>query len=308
MPTKGPGMLVHGAGVRANIFRAPVRTTLVDYLVDRGYDVWLENWRASIDLKPNWWTLDQAAVYDHPQAVRTVVRETGCPKIKVVIHCQGSTSFTMSALAGLLRNDHHCQQCRFPAHDCPASVQAEDLLRTPAHRPRLSPYLNPQWGLHAPTLAAKVIALLVAAVHHQCHNPVCKQVSFTYGSGFPALWSHANLNPATHEWLKGESPRFRSPSSGRWLAASGGAIWSASSISSLLSDSFQAPAYSGPSATQAKFAAAPSPASSVPDWNAFSKTGTNAVNPLLIPGGAAVGVLSILNSPFNGPTGNPLLS
>lgn len=82
----------------------------------------------------------------------------------------------------------------------------------------------------------------------------------------------------------------------------------ASPISSLLSDSFQAPAYSGPSATQAKFAAAPSPASSVPDWNAFSKTGTNAVNPLLIPGGAAVGVLSILNSPFNGPTGNPLLS
>jgi len=59
--TRGPVLLVHGAGVRANIFRAPVKTTLVDTLVERGYDVWLENWRASIDLPPNRWTLDQAA-------------------------------------------------------------------------------------------------------------------------------------------------------------------------------------------------------------------------------------------------------
>jgi hypothetical protein len=68
----------------------------------------------------------------------------------------------------------------------------------------VTPWLNPQWGIHAPTLAAKIISLLVAAVHHECDNPVCKQVSFTYGSGFPALWRHENLNEATHEWLKQE--------------------------------------------------------------------------------------------------------
>ena len=65
-PTKGPVVLVHGAGVRANIFRAPVAPTLVDALVADGYDVWLENWRASIDVEPSEWTLDQAAVHDHP--------------------------------------------------------------------------------------------------------------------------------------------------------------------------------------------------------------------------------------------------
>ena len=91
--TKGPVMLVHGAGVRANIFRAPVKTTVVDYLLDQGYDVWLENWRASIDLTPNKWTLDQAALYDHPQAVKTIAKETGSNEIKAIIHCQGSTSF-----------------------------------------------------------------------------------------------------------------------------------------------------------------------------------------------------------------------
>jgi len=76
-PPKGPVLLVHGAGVRANIFRAPVETTLVQYLVDHGYDVWLENWRASIDLPPNYWNLDQVALYDHPEAVKTIVKGTG---------------------------------------------------------------------------------------------------------------------------------------------------------------------------------------------------------------------------------------
>ena len=36
-PTKGPVILVHGAGVRANIFRAPVQKTFVEYLVEHGY-------------------------------------------------------------------------------------------------------------------------------------------------------------------------------------------------------------------------------------------------------------------------------
>jgi len=96
-PTRGPVVLVHGAGVRANIFRAPVRQTLVDALVEHGYDVWLTNWRASIDFAPNRWTLDQAARYDHPAAVAKVVEDTGADAVKAVIHCQGSTSFTMSA-------------------------------------------------------------------------------------------------------------------------------------------------------------------------------------------------------------------
>jgi pimeloyl-ACP methyl ester carboxylesterase len=69
-PSGGPVLLVHGAGVRAEIFRAPVERTLVDTLLDAGYDVWLENWRASIDLEPTSWTLDDAAVYDHPRPCR----------------------------------------------------------------------------------------------------------------------------------------------------------------------------------------------------------------------------------------------
>lgn len=67
-----------------------------------GAYVWLENWRASINFDKNPWTLDQAAAYDHPAAVETVVEATGSEQVKAVIHCQGSTSFTMSAVAGLI--------------------------------------------------------------------------------------------------------------------------------------------------------------------------------------------------------------
>ena len=40
-PRKRSVLLVHGVGVRANIFRAPFQTAIVDYLIDNGYDVWL---------------------------------------------------------------------------------------------------------------------------------------------------------------------------------------------------------------------------------------------------------------------------
>jgi hypothetical protein len=203
-PVKGPVLVVHGAGVRANIFRAPVATTVVDALVAAGYDVWLENWRASIDLAPNLWTLDQAAVFDHPRAVATIVRETGWDRIKALIHCQGSTSFMMSAVAGLVPQVTLIVSNAVSLHPVvPSWSNFKLTFAVPAASP-FTAYLNPQWGLHAPTPAAKVIQLVVALSHHECHNPVCKQVSFTYGSGFPALWSHANLDAATHEWLKQE--------------------------------------------------------------------------------------------------------
>lgn len=203
-PSKGPVLLVHGAGVRANLFRAPVETTLVDYLINRGYDVWLENWRASIDLRPNRWTLDQAAIFDHPYAVRKVVAETGCDRIKAVIHCQGSTSFTMSAVAGLIPEVEVVVSNAVSLHPVvPKITQLKISAAVPILK-RFTPYLNPQWCVHAPTTVAKLIAAVILLTHHECRNPVCKGVSFTYGTGFPALWSHANLTDATHEWIKQE--------------------------------------------------------------------------------------------------------
>jgi hypothetical protein len=203
-PTQGPVILVHGAGVRANIFRAPVKTGIVDLLIAAGYDVWLENWRACIDLPPNLWTLDQAAVHDHPYAVRTVVRETGADRLQALIHCQGSTSFMMSAVAGLVPQVRTIVSNAVSLHPVvPWWSNVKLKLAVPVLA-RITSWLNCQWGLEAPTPLARFIQLWVDLTHHECHNPVCKQVSFTYGAGFPALWRHQNLDEGTHEWLKHE--------------------------------------------------------------------------------------------------------
>ncbi len=202
--TRGPVLLVHGAGVRANLFRPPTDTTIVGALLDHGYDVWLENWRASIDFPPNPWTLDKAALYDHPKAVETVVRETGADHIKAIIHCQGSTSFMMSAVAGLVPQVTTIVSNAVALHPrIPAVTRTKFQLSLPVLS-RLLDYLNPQWGNQAPTAIAKLITAWVKATHHECDNTVCRLVSFTYGVGFPTLWSHANLNPATHAWINQE--------------------------------------------------------------------------------------------------------
>lgn len=203
-PTRGPVILVHGAGVRAEIFRAPVRRTIVDALVEAGYDVWLENWRASIDLPPNPWTLDQAALYDHPAAVEAVVRDTGADSVQAIIHCQGSTSFTMSVLAGLVpqvRTVVSNAVSLHPAIPAVARLKMRSLLLLAGP---LFPYLDPQWGLDPPHLRARALTAFVRATHRECDNDVCRWASFTYGVGFPTLWRHENLDDETHEWLKGE--------------------------------------------------------------------------------------------------------
>ena len=203
-PTRGPVLLVHGAGVRANLFRAPVETNFVDALIAAGYDVWMENWRASIDLPPNLWTLDQVALYDHPAAVKKVVEETGCDTVKAVIHCQGSTSFMMSLIAGLVPQVDTVVSNAVSLHTIVPQWAAFKLRYVVPPVRWLTEYVNPHWGVCAPTLTAKLITGIVRLSHHECDNTVCKMVSFTYGSGRPALWRHENLNGATHDWIKNE--------------------------------------------------------------------------------------------------------
>lgn len=203
-PTRGPVLLVHGAGVRANIFRAPVATNFVEYLVDRGHDVWLENWRASIDLAPNDWTLDQAALHDHPAAVKTVVERTGSRKVKAVIHCQGSTSFAMSAMAGLVPDVSTIVTNAVSLHTViPGFARFKIRYAVPLVG-LMTRRLDPRWGLAPPNLAARLLDIVVKLTHRECDNAVCRWASFTYGYGFPTLWRHENLDETTHEWLKAE--------------------------------------------------------------------------------------------------------
>lgn len=205
---KGPVLMVHGAGVRANLFRPPNQRTLVDMLLDEGYDVWLENWRASIDVEPTDWNLDEAARYDHPVAVRTVVNETGADTIKAVIHCQGSTSFTMSAVAGLVPEVDTIISNAVSLHPVvPKWSNAKLQYVIPAAQKFIGA-VDPSWGDEPPDVVPKVLTGLVKLSHHECDVTSCKMVSFTYGAGFPALWMHEHLTDEVHEeWIPREFGR-----------------------------------------------------------------------------------------------------
>ncbi len=219
-PTKGPVLLVPGAGVRANLFRPPVEKNFVEYLVEHGYDVWLENWRASIGMgtppenNPPVWSLDQAAAFDHPAAVKKVVEETGCRRMKAVIHCQGSTSFIMSAIAGLVPQVTTIVSNAVSLHPV---VPRKTYYKSKASLDFVScftTYLDSRWGYDPDAMPkhgkARVLAKLLVALlrvsHFECLNPVCKMASFSYGIGIPrpVLWLHENLGYETHEWIKDE--------------------------------------------------------------------------------------------------------
>lgn len=196
----GPVLVVHGAGVGADLFRAPVERNFVDVLVDEGYDVWLENWRASTDpgVKDTNWNLDEAAVYDHPAAVRTVIAETGAETLKAVVHCQGSTSFCMSALAGLVPQVDTILSSAVGSHISVPWWSKVKLDYAVPLMSRITDSLDPSQGDQPKGKVQKAVTLAVKLTHRECSDTACRMVSFTYGAGAPALWKHENLNDETH--------------------------------------------------------------------------------------------------------------
>jgi hypothetical protein len=204
-PSRGPVVLIHGGGVRANLFYGSPAPTLVDVLVEHGYDVWLENWRASIDLPPREYTLDQGAAYDHPAAVAEVKRLTGAEKLKAVVQCQGSTSLTMSAIAGLVPDITTIVANAVSLHvNVPRLSELKLHALVPVAALRLSG-LDAQWAMRAPSALAASVARVAHLIRgRDCDNEVCQFANYMYGVGPNILWRHANLDPATHEWVSRE--------------------------------------------------------------------------------------------------------
>jgi hypothetical protein len=204
-PTKGPVLLVHGVGCRTEIWRPPTPYTLVEALVDNGYDVWMETWRASMDVPNNTWTLDQGAVLDHPVAVRKVLDETGADSLQAITHCQGSTSFMMAMCAGLLPDVRTVVASAVTLHPVVSNTARLKLKYVVPVVSRLTGYLDPQWGRRgAPWILPKVVTAYSKASRRKCDNGVCKVASFMFGAGDPTLWTHEQLSAETHEWTKGE--------------------------------------------------------------------------------------------------------
>jgi hypothetical protein len=199
-----PLLMVAGTGTRANLWNPPT-DNLLKQLTKSGFDLWMLNWRSSIDLPAVRYTLDDAAVLDMPSAVQEVRRRTGADKIKALIHCQGSCAFMMAITAGLLPDVSLVISNSAALHPVmPWQARLKLPLAVAFLNHEKISGINPQWGLHAPRLLPKILDWYVKATHDECDNAVCNHTSFMYGYGHPTLWRHENLNDATHEWIKGE--------------------------------------------------------------------------------------------------------
>ena len=213
-PTLGPVLLVPGSGVRAEMYYGqPVGPSCAQYLLRLGYDVWVESWRASIDLAPNSYTLDHAAMIDHPLAVQTILdvceREGTAPAtLKAVVHCQGSISFLMAAVAG--RIDRRVTHIVSSAVSLFIDVTESTWLKQRLAMPLVDAAfvgLDAQWGIRSITPAAGLFAAAAKRMERRCGNPTCQVANYMYGSGWDVLFRHVDddgvtpwVADAVHEW------------------------------------------------------------------------------------------------------------
>jgi hypothetical protein len=201
-PTRGPVLLSPGASLRAEMFYGqPSGRTLAEILLDEGYDVWAQNWRGSLDFPPNLYTLDRVARYDHPAAVATVLEEARTSKLKAIVHCQGSVSFTLAAVAGLVPEVTHVVSSAVSLHvRASRMTRIKQVLMLPAASV-LTPYADAQWGIRPPAPPSQGLAAVARLVRRECDNPVCAMASYMYGTGPDVLWRHANVDRDVHAWM-----------------------------------------------------------------------------------------------------------
>ncbi|WP_225828330.1 alpha/beta hydrolase [Streptomyces naphthomycinicus] len=202
----GPVLLVHGLTSGSDLFTMPEHRNLTEYLLDHGFtDVWALDSRMSnrfpYNTEPGPHSLDDLARFDFPAALAELRRHAGPRPVHVIAHCLGSLAFAMSLAAGTV--------------DGIRSFVANSVALTPRlsawprrkleYGPELLehvlglPVLDPRARTGRRFTAGWALSRLVSLAHQECDNPACHMISFMWGCGWPALYSHENLHPVTHD-------------------------------------------------------------------------------------------------------------
>jgi pimeloyl-ACP methyl ester carboxylesterase len=223
-------VLLAGSSVNADVFSpVGVEHTLVDCLLEEGYDVWLEDWRGSLGRTPQQYALDEAAVIDHPAVIATVAEEAGRHDIKAVVHCLGSSGFMLALAAGGLRRANHFNVTHVVSNAVslhplvpPRAVKKIRTFAPVANR--ILPYMDPQWAQDLPlidkpqpsdcraaqvapamipkTTLSRLLVAWVRLTHHECNNDACNFAQFMYGVGPSTLYDESKLTEETARWME----------------------------------------------------------------------------------------------------------
>jgi cholesterol oxidase len=199
---KGPVMMASGFGMSSHSFLAStIDQNLTEYLAGHGYDIWLFDYRAGIDLPSadTEFTIDDIARDDWRLAVRQVLEVTGRDSLQAFGHCVGSVSLQMAILSGVTGiRAAACAQ--FSVH--PAS-SAFDRLKSRLHVASAlglagARGVAPDTRLSLPDeLLDIALRALPIPPEERCGQAVCRWVNAIYG----LTHRHAQLNEATHRAL-----------------------------------------------------------------------------------------------------------
>jgi len=202
--SKGPVILCHGLGVSSLIFSLDtIQTNLLEHLYQRGYDVWLLDFRNSIELPASnaQSSGDDIALNDYPAAVNKVREVTGAPDVQMVVHCWGSTTFFMAMLAGL-KGVRSAVCSQIATHFIsPAATKIKAGLHLPSILDALgvkalSAFASTQENA-VNKLFDAALRLYPVELRDRCQSPTCHRISFMYAP----LYRHSQLNEATHATL-----------------------------------------------------------------------------------------------------------
>lgn len=202
--SKGPVILSHGLGVSSLIFSMDtIETNLLEFLYAHGYDVWLLDFRASIELPASAqrFSADDVAQYDYPAAVAKVREVTTSPSVQMVVHCYGSTTFFMAMLAGL-EGVRSVVSSQIATHViCPPMTRLKSGLHLPTLLDKLgveslTAYTdtNADW---LPRLYDRFLDAFPDDKEEECASAVCHRITFMYS----LLYEHEQLNSPTHDAL-----------------------------------------------------------------------------------------------------------
>jgi cholesterol oxidase len=201
---KGPVILAHGFGVSSLIFSIDtIDTNLVEFLFGHGYDVWLLDFRTSIDLPyaKTQFTGDDIALHDYPAALAKVRQLTGASSVQMVVHCFGSPTFFMAMLAGL-QGVRSVVVSQIATHivvgllvKLKTGLYMSELLDRLGIK-SLNAYVdtNADWQ---DKLFNALLKLYPVEAEERSRNPVDRRITFLYG----VLYEQDQLNTATFDAL-----------------------------------------------------------------------------------------------------------
>lgn len=218
---RGPVLMTPGTAMTALTYCVDtVPQNIVEFLVDKGFDVWLFDWRTSplLEAHNNPYTLDDVARYDWPAAIEEVQKRTNKGQVSVLAHCLSCTCLLLSLLRGYTPSDG--------VRVIIASAVGLHLVLTTAQTLKLRLYLDkilPSGDMvhqkpdelaaevsdHAASILARVFPTSYSrhAPKHDgktsngngayCDNDACYRHAVTFGE----VILHSRLNEATHRMM-----------------------------------------------------------------------------------------------------------